>query len=184
MDIFTTANNNDYNPSFDGSSSATPHVAGAIALLYSMPCSQLAVDAINMPSETAQLVKNALLNGVDKIPSLNGLNATGGRLNVYNSMLELQAFCNPVAGDELLVYSIYPNPATTSITVSYEANGFDDMEVRVYDAIGRLVIKTLKIPCCQEVNRFGLSVEHLAAGAYFLEIEQQEARVVKGFVKQ
>jgi len=62
----------------DGTSMATPHVAGACALLWSMN-----------PTLTNGEVKDILLRTVD--PTLPGLCVSGGRLNLYNAILETRA---------------------------------------------------------------------------------------------
>jgi subtilisin family serine protease len=59
-----------------GTSMATPHVAGAAALVLSY-CS--------MDTPT---LKQALLNNVDPIDALQGITITGGRLNVFAAMLD------------------------------------------------------------------------------------------------
>jgi subtilisin family serine protease len=61
-----------------GTSMATPHVAGACALAWS----------IN-PAASAAQVKQAILDGAEPIPALAGKCATGGRLNVFNAILNL-----------------------------------------------------------------------------------------------
>jgi len=58
-----------------GTSYASAFVAGAAALLK-----------VIRPSASANQIRNAILRGVDPIPALNGLVATGGRLNLANAV--------------------------------------------------------------------------------------------------
>ncbi|HRF42189.1 MAG TPA: S8 family serine peptidase, partial [Saprospiraceae bacterium] len=76
---------------FGGTSAATPHVSGAIALLYSLPCLDLATSAISRPAETALYMRSVILNGVDPLSDLTNKTVTGGRLNVRNSMEIIRA---------------------------------------------------------------------------------------------
>lgn len=64
-----------------GTSMATPHVAGAAALL-----------SAHNPSLSAQSLKATLMNTVDPLPQWNGVVRTGGRLNVANA-LQNQTVC-------------------------------------------------------------------------------------------
>jgi subtilisin family serine protease len=59
----------------DGTSMAAPHVTGAAGLLFSLK-----------PTATVTDVKNALLDSVDPVDSLDGLTVTGGRLNVADAL--------------------------------------------------------------------------------------------------
>ncbi len=63
----------------DGTSMAAPHVTGAAALLFSLK-----------PSATVTEVRDALLAGIDSVPSLTGKTATGGRLDVAKAMDSLE----------------------------------------------------------------------------------------------
>ncbi len=67
---------------YSGTSEAAPHVAGVAALAKAL-----------VPQATAQQIRQAILDGVDSIPSLNGDGfsarqavSTGGRLNAYNTL--------------------------------------------------------------------------------------------------
>jgi len=64
-----------------GTSMATPHVAGAAALLSSVN-----------PSLSAASLKATLMNTVDQLPQWNGVVRSGGRLNVF-AALQNQTVC-------------------------------------------------------------------------------------------
>jgi subtilisin family serine protease len=72
--ILSTVPNGEYD-TYSGTSMATPHVAGAAALAWSLK-----------PTATWQEVKAALLAGTDPLNSLQGKVLTGGRLNVFNTL--------------------------------------------------------------------------------------------------
>ena len=61
---------------YSGTSMATPHVAGVLALLVAQ-----------FPTESYSAIITRLLNGTDKIPALAGKTKSGGRLNLANAIL-------------------------------------------------------------------------------------------------
>lgn len=72
-----------------GTSMASPHVAGAIALMFSNACSGFLHAYNNEPAKFALDVRQAILDGVDPNVSLDGITVTGGRLNIFNSLNEM-----------------------------------------------------------------------------------------------
>ena len=156
---------------FTGTSAATPHVAGAIGLLYSIECAGLASNALTDPRGTAEKVKEAILEGVDPIPTLDGITVTGGRLNLLNSLEILDSKFGVPRGT-LKVLDIRPNPLTRSgsITVFYQTPEVRSYEVRLFDAIGRLIhFEDTEAICAPE----GITIEtdNLQNGVYFISIE-------------
>lgn len=91
---WTTAIGSTYD-AFGGTSGATPHVAGAIALLYAAPCSNFTALVKSNPSAAALQVREYILNGGDDNNSLQGITTTGKRLNVNNSIQLLMTSCGP-----------------------------------------------------------------------------------------
>jgi subtilisin family serine protease len=77
VDIYScwTFSNSAYN-TLDGTSMATPHVVGAAALILS-----------HYPAAFLSEVRRRVLNGAVPIPSLTNRTVTGGRLNVFNSLV-------------------------------------------------------------------------------------------------
>ena len=76
-----------------GTSFASPLTAGVCALMYSVPCSNLATMAISDPQGAADIVRQALLDGTDPVANLTTECVTGGRLNSYTSCLIIQTDC-------------------------------------------------------------------------------------------
>jgi subtilisin family serine protease len=74
VQILSTRSTGGYT-TMSGTSMATPHVAGAVALA-----------AAYRPDATAQQIKAAILDGTDPIASLQGETVTGGRLNLMGML--------------------------------------------------------------------------------------------------
>lgn len=80
--LSTTWGSNSSYGSLSGTSMATPHVAGAAALL-----------SAHNPSLSVASLKATLMNTVDPVAAWAGLTKTGGRLNVF-AALQNQTTCN------------------------------------------------------------------------------------------
>lgn len=90
--VRTTSGSSNYTTT-DGTSFATPMVAGAIALLYSAPCASLAAIAHAEPGLAAFMVRQYILGGVDVVEDLIGYTVTGGRLNLHGALMQLLNDC-------------------------------------------------------------------------------------------
>ena len=162
---FSTRNNNEYG-AFHGNSAAAPHLAGAIALLYSIPRQKLAEDAMAFPAQTAMKIRNLLLNNVDKVPSLVSLTATGGRLNVFSSMLKLLEIY-PEKKPELPTGKllVYPNPSIDEIYVEMAKPENETGLLSIYNAMGQQV-KQIFMP--EGVNRARVITNGWKPGNYWV----------------
>ncbi|MEM1119905.1 MAG: S8 family serine peptidase [Bacteroidota bacterium] len=144
--IRATDKNQEYGE-FSGTSFATPHVTGALGLMYALPCGQLADDAKNNPRQTAAFLKNILLVGTDPIRGLADRTVSGGRLNIFQAMTNLQVYCGTTGGEKLDILNLYPNPTDGLITLTFETPDFEDYQFRVSNTLGQVVFeKTVKPP--------------------------------------
>ncbi|WP_421877886.1 cadherin domain-containing protein [Pacificispira sp.] len=82
--IYSTYKNSTY-ATLNGTSMATPHVTGAIALMKA-----------ENPSLSYSEIIDALLNSVDSISSMTGTTASGGRLNLEAALLAVQDGEGPI----------------------------------------------------------------------------------------
>ncbi len=79
VDVYSTVPGGKYD-TYSGTSMATPHVSGAATLIAS-----------HYPEISNEELRKRLLDGTDKTEALNGKVASGGRLNVNNSLtMEIQ----------------------------------------------------------------------------------------------
>ena len=70
-----TADADDSYENYDGTSMATPHVAGVLALMQSL-----------QPNWSVLQFREKLFSSLDTIPSLQGVTSTGGRLNAFKAV--------------------------------------------------------------------------------------------------
>lgn len=83
--IYSTLPNNNYG-NMTGTSMATPQVSGTIALMYAAMPEEMMIACKNDPANFCLSVRHHLLNGADHLPSLDGLVASGRRLNAYGAI--------------------------------------------------------------------------------------------------
>ncbi len=120
--ILSTIPNNSYGTK-TGTSMATPHVTGSIALILAAADSTFIADYKINPAEKILMIKNYLLQGVDTLPTLLGKTVSGGRLNVYNSIELLLNRPILTATPALLHEEIAPNSTIESnLTLSNTGN--------------------------------------------------------------
>ncbi len=107
-----------------GTSMATPHVAGAVALVQSV-----------RPDYSVAEVVDAILDGVDPVASMAGITVSGGRLNVAGTLhlaasmnAELYVHCdgqNIVDGSGSIAFDRTIQSVPRSLTFSVENIGLD-----------------------------------------------------------
>jgi subtilisin family serine protease/sugar lactone lactonase YvrE len=94
---------------YSGTSMATPHVAGAAALLLGV-----------MPNLTVGQVRQRILGSTEPIPSLSGITVTGGRLNAFRPIAE------PDTTPPDAITDLAAGGATSySLTLTWTATGDD-----------------------------------------------------------
>lgn len=166
---------------FSGTSAAAPHLAGAIALLYSLPCESLENKLIADPRGAALMVRNAILEGVVPRDGLEEFTVTGGFLNAFNSAKVLAQNCNLEAG-VLQIEILYPNPAKDILFVRTELPATGLYQFKIYDAGGRLIKTESKNLLAFESVQTDVDLYGMASGYYLLELTDGKNKSTKPFI--
>jgi serine protease len=145
---------------FTGTSSATPHVAGAIGLLYSVGCPQFIEVAKTNPAQAALLAKQFIMQGSVPNPTLAGITVSGGVLNLQGMLQQALAYGCSVPGCDApfglfanqlnatdATFTCYADPADgQSFVVSY-ATGFPDPPYTTLISTSNSITLSDLLPC-------------------------------------
>ena len=109
---FNITSSNRYS-TFSGTSAASPHVAGAVALMYSSTCNRLSNITKESPAKAALAVKYLLLTNTEFNASMRNISTSQGRMNVFKAMRATQNLC-----------SNCPSPTDLSLQRTSEIDNF------------------------------------------------------------
>lgn len=177
--VFTTLNNNDYGY-FGDTSAATPHVAGAVALLYATPNPNLMQIVRQNPSAAALLVKDFILKGTNPITDLYNKSVSNGRLNLFNSLCELENYfdsnsCVEAEKVSLQLDKLLINNAKQEVYIHFEMQGVSSLKIRLFNIAGVLVNQQILPKINSGKHELRLSLAHLIKGIYILNINSKGA---------
>jgi len=132
---YTITTNSGYG-GFGGTSGATPHVAGTIGLLYSVPCPRLALLARTQPAQTALLLKQIILNSSVSNVNLQGITVSGGVLNMKNALDSAMAIGCSLSGCHE-PYNVLANATTgTSASINWDRVDSTNLYYMRYRVVG------------------------------------------------
>lgn len=168
---YTTLNTGRYG-AFGGTSAAAPYVSGAVALLYAMPSQQLGNAIKTTPAQTALRLKQCILDGVDPIAQLQNITLSGGRLNLWGSVQQLQRYYTfDQAISSIESFDMYPNPVQDYSFLKVSLTQPTSFIVKITKLSGEIV-KTYQLNNLPEgIHRIKLNLAQLPSGMYLCMIK-------------
>lgn len=164
-----------------GCSFSSPHVAGAISLLYQF-CPKISILNKTQAESASLFMKSVILSSGDDLDGLKGITSTGKRLNALKALEKLNSYC---ALDSALIPKIGFNPSIGSglFTLNFDPVKFGEYQFLIFNTLGQqLYSKKLKFTPDTPL-KFDLDLTPWPAGIYYMLIEGQGLKFAESFLK-
>ena len=116
---------------------------------------------------------NAKTTGTYKVIVTNssGCSNTSSGVTVTNScgLVSFNASQLLIESSAVKTISLYPNPSTDKVTVSYYSNNAEKVLLKIYDPTGRQMLSKTDV-AAKGKNLYMLNLEKLVSGVYYLEL--------------
>lgn len=182
---YTTANIGNNTPGYanlGGTSSATPHVSGAVALLYSIGCDRFTNDALSDPVTCARRVRDVILTNTEANGTLSGKTTTGGYLDIRKAIDGILNICDGAVGSlDFLDVRYYA--VTNRYQVFYQTSIFEPHTFRIHNTLGQLIYEEEIRPLGFQSNYVEFDSSKLSHGMYVMSISRGKAVKSRQFIK-
>ena len=84
--------------------------------------------------------------------------------------------------DEITNFKLYPNPATSDITLSYESGNLSEVEINIFNPIGQTIMSDIYSKQSMKFKKT-ININNLSDGVYIMEIKENNFKTMKKFVK-
>ncbi|NND08112.1 MAG: S8 family serine peptidase [Saprospiraceae bacterium] len=159
-----------------GTSFATPHVSGAIGLIYSLDKATFCDDARLSPTEAIRQLKRYILEGTTPLPTLQGKTVSGGRLNLMNT-------ADMVTGTKDLMeqsFIVYPNPLEAQLHIDARYFG-NNLRLAVYDVVGKIIYQESPPPGRSRILQ--IETANWPSGTYLVQLKDSQHHGLQKVVK-
>lgn len=179
---YNVGNNTPGYKGFTGTSAATPHVTGAVGLLYSLGCEGFTFDALTDPGTCALRVRDAILNNTEPTAALKDITVTGGYLNLERAINGVTEVCNGAVGI-LDVITVQTQMQGNEIKLFYQTPTTLPYKFRVFNMLGQQLYEENVYPKQFYENFVKYDFTHLPRAVYILSISRGNAIVSVKFPK-
>jgi serine protease len=165
-----------------GTSYATPLVAGAIGLFYTLPNLKLMCEEVKLnPTTTPLIIKNAILNSVSKSSGLTNRTVSGGILNVWEGSRALNMHYNTSSNNINIIEKVYLNSLEGKLIIDYNLIDFKTYTLNIFNTLG-VTIFSKKISS-NEILQGKIEIDNfLISGIFIASIFDEENVFSKKFV--
>ena len=133
------------------------------------------------PVAAMNLLKSAILRGVDLVPSLKEKTITGGRLNIWNAYQQLRRnFGQPIGEYDIL--KMYPSPTDRTLNVVFQLPETVTGDILIVNTLGQKMYQRKIEDADLLAQKVAIPTHWLTPGVYFLTIATNQFEVTKKFV--
>lgn len=168
--VYTLRPDNSYNV-FGGTSGAAPHVAGAIALLSAYPDINWAIMQKTEPERAAKLIREIILNSVEKNTNLEDKTMSGGRLHIGAAMKYLERLYS--IPQTILTLQVWDN---NQLLVKFLAESPGDYICDIFDTMGRHRVRKKFSVATPGVETFFMEMNMIKNEILFLRISDSSGK--------